>query len=226
MTSIVPDGCEHWRTMDAGPPSPGLSLDACLQTIVEGYLLNDLKSMAEEIISKEFGAVCYPMLMAVLAGSELLGCLTGGRKGKEVHDYWAGFMSRINPDYADLGELAQQIMRHGLMHTYVTKPGVEVVRDIAAAHLTTHDGVLVVDCCVLSDDFRQSYLQHAKGFIMSNRQAAEQGVAVIQREATKQQAMRALEAIDLAQFPPTTRGVDVDGVSGTHAVTRGSAYPG
>ena len=136
-------------------------------------------------------------------GSELLGCLTGGRKGKEVHDYWAGFMSpRINPDYADLGELAQQIMRHGLMHTYVTKPGVEVVRDIAAAHLTTHDGVLVVDCCVLSDDFRQSYLQHAKGFIMSNRQAAEQGVAVIQREATKQQAMRAQRRSTLRSSHP------------------------
>jgi hypothetical protein len=47
-----------------------------LEVLIEGYLLGDLESMATEITPKEVGAVGYPMAMAGLAGSELLGALT------------------------------------------------------------------------------------------------------------------------------------------------------
>jgi hypothetical protein len=82
-----------------GPPAQPrkLSLEDCLNTVVEGYLLPDLASMTDDIEWKERGAVCYPMLMAVLAGSELLGRLAGGKGNGEVEHYWNEFMSRINP---------------------------------------------------------------------------------------------------------------------------------
>ena len=43
-----------------------------LENLVEGYLFGDLESMATEIEPKEIGACGYPIVMAVLSGSELL----------------------------------------------------------------------------------------------------------------------------------------------------------
>jgi hypothetical protein len=62
---------------------PDLPLAEFLETIVEGYIFGDLESMAaEEFNVKEVGALGYPMVMAVLAGSELLGNLDSDAKAQ------------------------------------------------------------------------------------------------------------------------------------------------
>src|SRR6266851_4683170 len=55
---------------------PTIDVENMLEHGIEGYLLGDLESMATEIQPKEIGACGYPMMMAVLSGSELLGALT------------------------------------------------------------------------------------------------------------------------------------------------------
>jgi hypothetical protein len=212
--------------MDAPAPKATLSLDTCLLVVIEGYLLNDLKSMEDDIEWKDLGAVCYPMLMAILAGSELLGRLTGGNASQAVAHYWTTFMSRINPLYVDLGAVAQDILRNGLMHTYFTKPGVGVVRKIPGAHLTTDDGLILLDCCVLADDFRESYLRHAKPCICAHRDAAEGRSLEVHRDATQARSSRTLAAIDLTRFPRTIDAPGVGRISGIYVPTGASQYPG
>lgn len=203
-----------------------LSLDTCLSVVIEGYLLNDLKSMKDDIEWKDLGAVCYPMLMAILAGSELLGRLTGGNTSRAVAHYWTTFMSQINPLYADLEAVAQELLRNGLMHTYLTKPGVGVVRKIPGAHLTTDDGVILLDCCVLADDFRESYLRHAKPYVCSERDAAERHVLQVHQDATQARSSRTLAAIDVTRFPRTIAAPGVGRISGIYVPTGASQYPG
>ena len=77
MTVDGPTGPLGPADAPATPP-----LDTCLRTIVEDYVLGDLDAMTTEITWKPVGAVCYPMVMAVLAGSELLGRLAGAPRGK------------------------------------------------------------------------------------------------------------------------------------------------
>lgn len=203
-----------------------LSLDDCLNTVVEGYLLPDLASMTDDIEWKEQGAVCYPMLMAVLAGSELLGRLSGSTANGEVEHYWNEFMSRINPLYEELGQVAQDVLRNGLMHTYFTKPGIGVVRKIPGAHLTTDFGLVLLDCCALADDFRESYQKHAKGFLYGNREAVDPRVEGLERDATHIRSSRAIEAINRERFPRTVGRPGVGWISGIYVPTGASQYPG
>ena len=156
-----------------GAADKPLLLDDCLGTIVEEYLFGDLDSMTALEI-KPVGAVCYPIMMAVLAGSELLGVLTG-KGGSGVAHYWEEFMSRVEPTYGQLGELADVLLRNGLMHAYVTKPGVGIRRDDPDAHLTTDaSGLHVFNCDVLAEHFKTSYRDHARAAIYADRARAQQ----------------------------------------------------
>ena len=55
-----------------------MTLDQYLEQFIEGYLLEDLRSMApiRAAKGKRYGAVGYPMVMTVLSGIEILGVLT------------------------------------------------------------------------------------------------------------------------------------------------------
>jgi hypothetical protein len=125
-------------------------------------------------------------------------------------------MSRIDPLYDDLGKLAQDILRNGLMHTYFTKPGVGVVRKIPGAHLTADDGLILLDCGVLADHFRESYFQHPKVYVDDNREAVEKRVDWLYKETTQRRPSDILEAIDLSRFPPTLGAPGVWRISGIY----------
>lgn len=56
-------------TTTASAPST-ITVADMLSNVVRGYLLGDLESMATEIQPKPMGGVGYPMVMAVLSGSE------------------------------------------------------------------------------------------------------------------------------------------------------------
>ena len=55
-----------------------MTLDEYLERFIEGYLFEDLRSMASIELppGKEYGAVGYPMVMTALSGIEVLGVLT------------------------------------------------------------------------------------------------------------------------------------------------------
>jgi hypothetical protein len=134
---------------------------------------------------KEMGAVCYPMMMAVLAGSELLGALTGSKKDHEVEHYWKKWLSKVKPKYGDLDRVAQDLLRNGLMHMYLTKPGIGVRRDESGQHLREVGGALMFNCVVLAGDFRRSYQEHAKAEIEANRGRAQGRLNELMTDAAK-----------------------------------------
>jgi hypothetical protein len=208
------------------PPSavgPGLGLADCLDLVVEGYLFGDLDSMANEISMKEMGAVCYPMMMAVLAGSELLGGLTGGPKDGEVAYYWRNSMATANAAYGHLGQLAQDLLRNGLMHVYLTKPGIGVRRDRPEQHLTIDpmSRVRIFNCVVLADDFRRSYYEHAKARIGEHPEAAQKSLDRLLGAAAKKSA-EVLARVPADAFGPMPPGT-ISG--GTIVATGASGLP-
>ena len=110
----------------SGAPGAGaeaLSLDGFLERVIEGYLLGDLRAMTTEIKPKEggeLGDACFPTVMAVLAGSELVGDVANGGHGG-VEYYWTRFMKEIDPRYRQLAPVARVLLRNGLMRSYLPK---------------------------------------------------------------------------------------------------------
>ena len=152
-----------------------IPLDNVLEVLVEGYLLGDLESMATEINSKEIGAVGYPMAMTVLAGSELLGALTSDvADTNRIEEYWTIHLATVNKTYGDLGEIASDLYRNGIAHSYLSRLGVVVLRGDPDRHLQlTGDGV-VLDCIELYKDFRRSYEDYAKLSILDDASKAQE----------------------------------------------------
>jgi hypothetical protein len=141
---------------------------------IEGYLLGDIESMGTEIHPKPIGACGYPMVMAVLAGSELLGALTSdASQTNRIEIYWMTFMAKVDSRYDHLGRIAKELARNGIAHSYLTHLGVQVVRGDPARHLTrSASGELIFDCVELAAHFRESY-EHARAYILDNVDAAQ-----------------------------------------------------
>jgi hypothetical protein len=155
--------------------SPTIPITNVLDVIIEGYLLGDLESMATEIEPKEIGAVGYPMFMAVLSGSELLGALAGG-SGDRIENYWTSFMARVDPRYGYLGEIASRLARNGIAHSFLSHYGVLVLRGRPGRHLSLWGGEIVFDCIKLYEDFRYSYERHARAAILDDPAVAQRRV--------------------------------------------------
>ena len=177
-----------------------MSVAALLEHVVDGYLLGDLKSMRTAIRPAATGAVCYPMLMAVLAGSELLGSLTGDT-GDPIERYWQTYMSRVNDRYGDIAAIASELCRNGVAHMYLTKPGVGVVRAQPARHLVReHSDLLILDCDVLHDHFKQSYERHARADIQRSDEEAQRRLnKLVRHYATK--SAQLLNKLPADRFP-------------------------
>jgi hypothetical protein len=130
--------------------------------------------MATEIKPKEAGAVGYPMTMALLAGSELLGALTSDVPDRRrIEHYWGNYLKLVNEKYGDLGAIAKELFRNGIAHSYLSRPGVLVIRGRPELHLQLSSQGLIVDCITLYEDFRQSYEIHARSAILEHRAAAQ-----------------------------------------------------
>ena len=120
-----------------GAAATKLTVERVLENVVECYLFGDLDdSMKTEITLKQCGSVAYPMVMAVLSGSEMLGALSSdAKKTNRIATYWREYMARIKWRYSELAEIAAQACRHGIAHNYLSWPGVGVVRDQPHRHL-------------------------------------------------------------------------------------------
>lgn len=124
---------------------PTIPVSSVLTNLVEGYLLGDLESMATEVQSKEMGACGYPMVMAVLSGSELLGAMTSdAAQADRIEAYWKTYMAKVDPLYGYLGKIASQLARNGIAHTYLSHLGVLVVRGHSRRHLTLSESEEVI----------------------------------------------------------------------------------
>ena len=94
---------------EADSGTPTIEVASVLSELVEGYLLGDLESMATEIQPKVTGAVGYPMVMAVLSGSELLATLSSDvSQTSRIEAYWGTYMAKLDRRYGDLGEIAAE----------------------------------------------------------------------------------------------------------------------
>jgi hypothetical protein len=175
ITSCAPASgayLEDWKSAAAGPYS--IALADVLETLVEGWLLGDLESMATEIKPKDIGAVGYPMAMAVLAGSELLGALVSDiTKSKRIGNYWTRYMAKVDRKYGDLGEIATDLFRNGIAHSYLSRPGVAIVRGDRRWHLRRSRLGVTLECVQLYEDFCRSYTEHAKPFILEHARKAQ-----------------------------------------------------
>jgi hypothetical protein len=185
-----------------GAAAKTISLDDYLGKIIEGFLFGDLDAMGA-VGSKPNGSLNYPIMMAVLAGTEVLGTIIGtSKEGAAVEYYWKEYMSRVNPAYEHLGELARVLLRNGLMHAFVTKPGVGVVKKNPKAHLTTNaEGLRIFDCGVLADHFKRSYFEHAKPDILTKRQRVERRLDEVVLAHVMTQMSSVLGRIPASVFP-------------------------
>lgn len=175
-----------------------IPVSSVLANLIEGYLFGDLKSMATEIQPKKMGACSYPMVMAVLSGSELLGAMTGDvAQNDRIETYWKTYMAKVNPLYAHLGKIASRLARNGIAHTYLTHLGVLVVRGDSRRHLTLSESEEVIfDCLELAKQFRVSYEDHALPYILGQ-------VGDVQRrldELVRDDGIKARSLIDKLPF--------------------------
>ncbi len=147
-----------------------------LQRYVDGYLLHDLENMATFTTPLDTdGAMGYSMMVITLAGMELLGNLlmpnTDPFKTDHSNDYflnyWNNFFSSLYPAYKGLGRLFRQLIRHGIAHSFVGKPGIFIIKDktTPSVSLDRERKVLCVNAVAFYRDFKNSYEKNVKTII-------------------------------------------------------------
>lgn len=145
-----------------------MDIDRFLKQFVEGYLLHDLESMSKITLpdGQNDGAVGYPMVSTTLAGMELLGGLLmpnidpfDANKGSDYFlNYWNNYFINENPAYTGLGRLFRQLMRNGISHTFVAKPGIMVEKGTnRQMSVDTTRQEVYIDCNVFYKEFEKSY---------------------------------------------------------------------
>lgn len=150
-----------------------MSIDDFIKQFVEGYLFHDLEGMSKIVLpsGQNDGAAGYPMVATALAGMELLGNLLMSNSDpfnpKSGNDYflnfWDNYFCKQNSAYTGLGRLFRQLMRNGIAHTFVAKPGIFVVKGSGMQILIdTVKKEIYVDCNVFYNDFEQSYVKFVK----------------------------------------------------------------
>ena len=150
-----------------------MKIENFLIKFVEGYLFKDLESMVNIELAevKEFGGAGYPVVSTALSGMELLGnLLTPGtspfnpNSGNDYFLYfWNSYLSQEYPAYSGLGRLFRQLMRNGISHTFVAKPGIFVEKGTnRQVSVDTIRQEVYVDCKVLFREFEDVYNKKVK----------------------------------------------------------------
>ncbi|MBI2908644.1 MAG: hypothetical protein HYX92_13460 [Chloroflexi bacterium] len=155
-------------------PKPELTVDKFLADAVEAYLFNDLESMAA--LDRHPGACGYPMLLATLAGMELLGGLLSSdefcsKRGasKRLESYWEHYFAD-GTLYAGLSCIMIKLARNGLAHSSLVKLGIKVAKH-SDDHLVVDDEdprnpQLIIDPIQLFRDFKDSYVRRIKPILV------------------------------------------------------------
>ena len=118
---------------------------------------------------KLYGAVGYPIVMTSLSGIEVLGALTSrtkfvaGNGAARFREFWRNFLYAERPAFSKLDTLVYEFVRHGLGHSFMTKPMVVITKYRAAEHLCRrNDDVLSIDAFTLADDLERAYVERVK----------------------------------------------------------------
>jgi hypothetical protein len=189
-----------------------IDLDVFIQQNVEGYLLEDLKTLKEAPLppGKRAGAVGYPLLMTAFAGIELFGALLSPHRFNTNHgrkyfcNFWKDHLYKNDPSRAAAGEVLYSLVRHGLAHVYVTKGEILVVKNAPALHLTIAvDRSLYVDAAQLADDMERWYTSKIKSVLKHNRTSIQARLDEIVN-AYSEEAAPLLKGLQLPSAPAGT----------------------
>ncbi len=219
-----------------------MDVEDFLKKVVEGYLLHDLESMAKVTTPPGTdGALGYSMMATTLAGIELLGSLLlpntdpyDPNKGNTYFlDYWDNYLVKEQPAYTGLGSLFRKLLRHGIAHIFVAKPGIFIEKGSGRrVTIDTTRQELYIDCNVFFDDFRKSYFKKVKPIIdraakspltnVSNMQSRFDSIIIVYlQDANK--AFSSLSNLD-PSLNLVTSGISVANIKPTGA-SSASGYP-
>jgi hypothetical protein len=176
-----------------------ISVEEFLEKHIEGYLFKDIEAIIEYVPVKHPGAAAYPVVMSVCSGIEMLGVLTDGKSEEPYSSkrivnyfghYWKNYLSKVNPEYKKHNEIARALIRNGIAHAFATKPGIGITRQGNLLHLQIYKGQFVINANSFYEDFKQSYLKHAKPHIFGGgdlhdlaEQRLKEMLAVYEQEA-------------------------------------------
>lgn len=145
-----------------------VSIDDFIERFVTGYLFGDLERMSHVTVhpGEQYGGVGYPMVATTLSGMELLGGLltpanitfNSDSGNNNFLNYWDNYFARQNPAYTGLGRLFRQLMRNGVSHTFVAKPGIFVEKGTnRQMSIDSVNRAIYLDCNVFYREFRDSF---------------------------------------------------------------------
>lgn len=178
-----------------------MTIEEFLTKHIEGYLLCDLEKMAEIKLEppETYGAVGYPMIATVLSGIELLGGILSINSfdkngGNEYFDnYWKNYLSKSCSRYEveNLAPLFRNLVRHGLAHTFLAKPGILVTKDASDTHLQidTQRQELSIDSVEFYRDFKKSYTEQVRPIVF------EQPASILTTKDNMQARLNEMEKV-------------------------------
>jgi hypothetical protein len=150
-----------------------------LETWVEGYLIEDLKTLENVQLpeGKNYGAVGYPLVATVAAGIELLGALLlkgNGNAEQRFNYYWDKYLKKMDPAVYGVEahrELVRTLCRDGIAHIYLAKPGIIISKDGVrpAIVIDSRRTSARVDVLSLSRDLRRSYVDLVRPVVFDQR---------------------------------------------------------
>jgi len=142
-----------------------MSVHNFLREFIEGSLFNDLETMqhAKPLDpTAQWGHLAYPIVMTCSAGIEVLGVLTSeedpSRSKANFCHYWRTYLYPDPGPKREAAEAVYVLARCGITHSFAAKlPSVEKG---TGRHLIHQNGVLIIDCLQLAEDFKRSYRDH------------------------------------------------------------------
>jgi hypothetical protein len=87
-------------------------------------------------------------------------------KPHRIEHYWTTW-AKVDQSYRDLGEIATDLFRYGIAHSYPSRPGVAILRGDRAAHLRLTDYGVTLECVQLYEDFQRAWARFAKPYIVT-----------------------------------------------------------
>lgn len=176
-----------------------MKIDEFLVQFIEGYLLGDLESIARITITlpKKCGAAGYPMVVATIAGMELLGCLLSRdpiatdktdpeearrQPNKHFSNYWHKYLCRVESRYKPFDQAVRLLVRNGIAHMFLAKPGIIIGKGPQGdlSHLAFDGHYLYLDCLRIRADFERSYFDHVRPIVFDGRSTGRATKATMQ----------------------------------------------
>jgi len=151
-----------------------MDVDEFIERFVDGYLFEDLKSMAKIKLpeGKKYGAVGYPMVATIFAGMEMLGGLLmppsetfdRNKGGDYFLNYWNEYFVAEYPHYRNLGKLLYELVRHGVAHTFIAKHGTitKFSGRTQSILVDKQKSEVDIDPALFAEEFEKSYEEKVK----------------------------------------------------------------